>query len=71
MDNELTRDERWCLLKEIYRGTGKLIPWDRMVLPQQEWFDDYEKFYGIEIPKYRSKLTKEEIEHLELVKSYE
>ena len=45
---ELTEKERWNCLREL--SIGHIIPWDRMGLPQHEWFDKYTTIYNTNIP---------------------
>lgn len=47
---ELTTLERWNWLKEFSYQNSYTLPWDRMVLPRHEWFDQYTEVYGTNIP---------------------
>ena len=71
MDDLLTRTERWDLMSDIHKKGKHTIPWDRMAIPQHEWFDKYTTIYNtnipLKIPKYRSELTDEQVSLLALI----
>lgn len=59
----LTEEERWEWLRQHHSNRYQ-IPWDRMAIPQHEWFDKYTTIYGtdnpITVPKYNHEMTRGE-----------
>lgn len=66
---ELSREERWVLIKKIHNDNAWTLPWDRMVLPAHEWFDQYTEAYNTRIkfrtPKTTEECTDDELKELE------
>jgi len=80
MNEELTRVERWDLLKT--KAGITTIPWDRMVIPPHHWLDEVKTLDSIDadfkvhkgkiirVPTKLSELSNDEIEYLKMVAMY-
>ena len=82
MNELLTTSQRWDLLRKYTHENHCGIPWDRMSLPQHNWFDNVEtlgiidsdfkvhKGKTIRVPRKLKELSKGEIEYLEKISRY-
>lgn len=61
----LSREERWWIFKIKHNENGWTLPWDRMVFPSHEFFNNYTKVYNtnidICIPKTLEECNEEEL----------
>ena len=61
MKEELSREERWAILKHRHQYSKGPIPWDRMAFPPHAFLDKYENVY---IPKGIDECTEEELKEI-------
>jgi hypothetical protein len=62
----LSREERWWIFKIKHNENNWALPWDRMVFPSHEFFNNYTKIYGtnidIKIPETIDECNQKELE---------
>ena len=74
--NELSREERFWIIRRKHWDNGWEFPWDKMAIPTHEWFDNYKKVYktniDIKTPKTLNECEDWELEDINYIrKNYE
>jgi hypothetical protein len=68
----LSREERWWIFKIKHNENNWTLPWDRMVFPSHEFFNNYIKVYGtnidIKIPEIIDECNQKELEIITILR---